>query len=100
MVEQVALPLSSVVEGHMERAAQRYHQLLEPLMRMSATALAARHVVDSIGTLDVERNILQTLSHGQVAAWVANLWQVDDLSYHFFVVTLVVTFALSSAIRE
>ena len=82
MVEEYGLTLTTVIECDVERTTQRNDQLAQPLVGMTAATLAARNVVDPVGTPYLERYVLQLFSNSQVAAWVGNLRKFNDFSYH------------------
>ena len=83
MVQQHRLALLAIVEGDMERAAEGDDELLQPLMGMAATTLSARHIVDPVGTLYIERHHGLSLSKGQVTTRIGNLRQVNNLDIHW-----------------
>jgi len=64
-----------------EGTTQCHDQLAQPFVGMAATTLAARHVVDPVGALDVEGHVLQLLGHGKIAARVAYFTQVNDAAF-------------------
>ena len=70
------LASTSIINRHIERAADGNDNLLTGAMSMTTTTLTRRHVVSPVDTGDVERNVLHLLSHRQVATRVDYLRQV------------------------
>src|SRR5690606_8660094 len=67
-------PGSTIVKGDVETAGHRDQQLMEPLMRMTASVRTARHVVEVIHALDIERNVTCPLDKSQITARVFDFW--------------------------
>ena len=61
MIQQDGPALRAIVEGHSKGTAEGYDQLFQPLVGMASPTLACRHIVDPVGTLDVEGNNITTL---------------------------------------
>ena len=82
MIEQYRLAFVAIVERHVKASAQGHDKLLQSLVGVASPTLTPRHVLDPIGALDVEWHHLLSLSKGQVATRVSNLWQVNEFNFH------------------
>ena len=80
MVQQDGAALETIIEGDMKGTAQGNNHLLETLMGMTAPTFAAWHVVDPIGTLDVEGHHRLSLGKRQIATWIGNLRKIYNLN--------------------
>ena len=83
MVQQHGLFLVSVIERDMKRTTESYHELLEPLVGMTTTALATRNIINPVSALNVERHHRLSLSKCQIATRISNLWHVYYLNIHY-----------------
>ena len=75
------LLLVAVVDHHVKAATQGHQELLLTLEGMTVTPHSARHIVDPVVTLHLERHMNAALDEREVAPRVLYLGQLDDTNY-------------------
>lgn len=81
---------SSVIENHVKTAGHGNQELLQRLMRMSASLGAAGHVIEIVDPPDIERNVLAALNEREIAPRIMDRrklnkrTRLETVTIHFF----------------
>ncbi len=79
-VEEESAFVSAVVEDHIEAAAQRYDDLLEFFVCVSAAGGAAWHVIEVVDSFYREGYLSVLFDEGEVASKICYLWKINDFT--------------------
>ena len=75
-----ALLVEAVIQHHIEASGHGDDHLMQILVCVRTAIRTPWHIIGVIDPLDVEGNVIGALDKSQIAPWVADLGQLNDIA--------------------